>query len=227
MNIKKIKILILALVLSTNFSFSQNFKVGEKYYNSNSFENIHLKNKKYRYEYDAKVLANLLTYKIDSKIEKLKAVYYWIANNIKYDCKLFNEMNSEDEFYNDYFYTDSYWILKRKKTVCEGYAWLLNEMCNSIGINTLIIHGYSFDRSENLTTHAWNMVELEDGFYLVDVTWSAGFSDCERNEFTFAYNKKYFLMKPSEFIKEHYPNNSKYQLLKNEIKKEEFINSIK
>lgn len=47
------------------------------------------------------------------------------------------------------------------KTVCAGYSKAYSLLCNSVGVEAVILIGYN---------HAWNAIKLSDTWYLVDVT---------------------------------------------------------
>jgi transglutaminase/protease-like cytokinesis protein 3 len=72
------------------------------------------------------------------------------------------------------------------------------------------------------TNHAWNSIWLGDGWYLLDVTWGAGYIT-EDKEFVRFINDAYFLTEPEEFIKGHFPDDMQWQLLDHPISFDEFF----
>lgn len=50
--------------------------------------------------------------------------------------------------------------------VCESYSDTFMFLCKNYGVNTIIVTGTAGDEN-----HAWNMVEINDIWYGVDVTW--------------------------------------------------------
>lgn len=52
------------------------------------------------------------------------------------------------------------------KALCEGYAKAFAYLCQSIGVPCICVVG-----SGNGENHMWNMVQVEDKWYHVDVTW--------------------------------------------------------
>lgn len=62
--------------------------------------------------------------------------------------------------------TTLYSAVKKKKTVCQGYAELFSAMCRYAGIHNRMVIGYA--RGD----HSWNMVRLSNKWYYVDVTWN-------------------------------------------------------
>ena len=57
------------------------------------------------------------------------------------------------------------------------------------------------------------------------MTWAAGTYDDSTNSFSKNFNAQYFNANPIEFISNHFPDNSKWQLLDIPISKNEYINS--
>ena len=62
----------------------------------------------------------------------------------------------------------AYGALILGKAVCVGYAKTFQIIMNKLGIPTYYIVGLTNEK------HAWNMVEFEDGFYNVDLTFDDG-----------------------------------------------------
>lgn len=183
----------------------------------------------------------LLTYKLTSKlttdVEKFRAIYKWVCNNIRGDFKQHRQVSKNREkfknnptsyiLWNNQYKKKAFEKLRRhKKTMCTGYAYLIKEMCFLAGIRSIIIEGYGRTVSSNIDSleilnHSWNAVKLNKKWYLCDATWSSGYMD-ERNNFVKEYNDGYFLTKPELFSKNHFPKNKKW-LLNSKISKEEFV----
>lgn len=83
---------------------------------------------------------------------KEKAVHDALIDKITYD--LGAEMNQS-----------AYSAMVNNRTVCAGYARAFQYLLQQLGIPCYYCTGYA---GEN---HAWNIVELSDGYYNVDTTW--------------------------------------------------------
>ena len=132
---------------------------------------------------------------------KVEAIYEWLIRNVAYD----NQRKYRRE--NDTtLWQESYNVVVLKKAVCMGYAKTFREMCRLIGIKAFVIQGKP--KSPNGLVeregHAWNAVQLNNNWYLLDPTWDAGGVN---------YEKKYFLADPSLFIQNHWPQDPMWQLL--------------
>ena len=89
---------------------------------------------------------------LDSNYEKEKYVHDALASAVTYD--LTADMNQS-----------AYSALVNGKSVCAGYARAYQYLLQQLGIPCYYCTGYS---GGDL---AWNIVNLEDGYYNVDVTW--------------------------------------------------------
>ena len=59
----------------------------------------------------------------------------------------------------------AYGALIDHEAACAGYAKLFQIVMVKLGIPTYYITGISTE------DHAWNLIELDDGFYHIDLTW--------------------------------------------------------
>ncbi|WP_397446029.1 transglutaminase domain-containing protein [Polaribacter sp. R77954] len=171
-----------------------------------------------------------LTKDLKTDVEKFRAIYIWICNNVANDFGLYaaNERKrkrfAEDSLklqnWNSKFKKKLFKkLLKKKRTICTGYAYLLKEMCTTIGIESKMVNGFGRTAAVDFNTltmpnHTWNTVKLNNKWYLCDPTWSTGISFPEEGRFKFIYNDGYFLTEPKLFFYNHFPLESKYTLLK-------------
>lgn len=134
-------------------------------------------------------------------IEKVRSFYTWIIHHIDYDQRAYkkgarriNRSNME--------------ILKRKKAICYGYSSLFREMCRLEDIPCEIISGYARQSAEfdlNTINHAWNAVQIDSTWYLLDLTWESARKTTNAEAF--------FLASPVTFIHSHLPSEPMWQLL--------------
>ena len=183
------------------------------------------------------LLSHKLTANLSSEVEKFRAIYMWICQNIKGDHALDKKVNfTIRKLKNDSIarksWNDAYRkiafkkLVKQKKTMCTGYAYLLKTLCDYANIECVIINGYSRSVDANtkkldIVNHSWNAVKINNKWYLCDATWSSGYLD-EYSSFVTEYNDGYFLADPAIFNRNHYPINEKW-LLETPITKTRFI----
>lgn len=94
------------------------------------------------------------------------------------------------------FIRTAYGALVRGKSVCEGYARAFKAVMDELGIPCVLVQGYAL--SENgLEPHMWNYVEVDGGWYGVDVTWNDG-ENCPPDG--------YLLLGNADMKREHFPD---------------------
>ncbi len=178
------------------------------------------------------ILSYNLTHKLNTDVEKFRAIFYWVSNNINADDALNSKvLHKREKFKNDSL-SFLNWdkknkkkffkkLIKQKRTICTGYAYLIKELCFFANIECEIINGYGRTVDSNVETldlinHSWNAVKLNDKWYLCDATWANGYSD-SKGTFVKEYNDGYFLTEPDLFKKSHIPENQKWTLLLSQV----------
>jgi len=169
---------------------------------------------------ELKKLVKQITADAKTDRDKAEAFHDWIAKNIAYDTKAYlsgkiHEQNLEN-------------TLKTRRTLCSGFSELFTAMCDEVGIRSEVVEGYSrgygfdlFNREDPMVTnHAWNAVNLDGSWYLLDVTWDAGFMEGKR--FKLRYSTHYLFRKPEEMIFTHYPVKTYQQFLERPLNAYEF-----
>jgi len=172
--------------------------------------------------------------------EKVRAIFIWITNNIKYNTLELNPFRTPKTTWyrsrNDYLRKNRELELKKiqntlitKKALCGEYSLLLKELCSILGIKSVFIQGLTKtdvnDISSNrlVKDHAWNSVFVNNEWKLIDVTWASGYVHLQSKQFIKQFNDSYFFANPKEFILHHYPENNKWQLLDSPINKHTFF----
>lgn len=108
---------------------------------------------------------------IDKKIKQLDIEINKIVNEAKkieldYEKELYvHDKLSELITYGKIENQTVYDAIINKTAVCSGYSKAFQLIMMKLGIPTYYVTGYS---REN---HAWNLIELEDGLYNIDLTW--------------------------------------------------------
>lgn len=95
--------------------------------------------------------------------EKIKSVYELLIQEVEYD---------ESSSYNQTIQS----VFLEKRTVCMGYAKATQYLLNKMGIFCTLVTGTILDDFNS--SHAWNLVRIEDNYYYVDTTWgSPGYNE--------------------------------------------------
>lgn len=161
--------------------------------------------------------------------EKARAIFTWIALNVKYDLAAYGvnekpisfsyKTQEEKETKQRKFREDiAIKTLKTKKGVCEGYATLFMLVAEKAGLEAVFIPGTSKSHPAHIGAgpgvgdHAWNAVKIEGKWKLLDATWGAGTVSGVKPEFIFRFNDGYFFTDPSKFFLNHFPDDPKWLL---------------
>ncbi len=197
------------------------------------------------YQFKGKIdpikIANDLTKDLTTDIEKFRVIFRWISENIEYDVKLYLKTVSHDYDPRLWPKRSARWhkrlnrlytkhTIKKRATICEGYAWLLTTMCSVVDIPNEIVYGYA--RTEDHVigrpfrqNHAWNAVKINNKWYLTDPTWASGFVNPQFTRFTKDFDPIYFLVDPGTFIANHYPVDKSWMLQLQKPTLSEFFNA--
>ncbi|WP_207496483.1 transglutaminase domain-containing protein [Aridibaculum aurantiacum] len=175
------------------------------------------------------LLATRLTAHAKTDRQKVEAIFRWITDNIDYKVQptvISRRMPLRAAYSSD---ADtgalknvnervSEKVLQDKEAFCEGYARLFSTLCSYAGIRSEVVTGYvrnGIDRpAKNFrSNHSWNAVMIDSSWHLLDVTWASGYVTFGGNRFIRQYDDYYYLPKPEEFIRTHYPEDLQWTLL--------------
>ena len=169
-------------------------------------------------------LAAYLIEPAENDREKARAIFRWITENIDYNVEVFfkggtGATNSED-------------VLKSRKSVCYGYSDIFLSLAKEAGLETVRISGYGkgygYMPGKNFTgpsNHAWNAVKINGSWYLIDSTWGAGYVSGDK-KYVRKFDDHFFMTPPSQFIYDHFPLDTQWQLVDEPVSKQEFENLV-
>jgi transglutaminase/protease-like cytokinesis protein 3 len=183
-------------------------------------------------------LAEMINRDFKTNVDKARAVYRWVASNIKYDVDAYYSgvksvsysYSSPEEKRQKELELQKKQVeqtLKRKKAVCEGYSGLFQNLCDMVGVECVTILGYSktldkdIGRIPKSTDHAWNAIKIDNKWKLIDVTWGAGSVDYSKKAFIPKFTDIYFLTPPDLFFLKHFPEKKEWLLVNKSL--EDFI----
>ncbi len=184
-------------------------------------------------------LADRIEKDFDSDYDRARAIYSWIAFNIRYDYNAYlnpprvqgfsysseAEKQRKIKQLNDNLVQKAF---KSKKAVCEGFTALYQHLASLMGIKCEIIRGDSkisvrdIGRKTTSSNHAWNMVLIDKKWRLLDVTWGQGYYDSSKGRMVNDFNPAYFDTDPDYFFAKHFPDSGSY--LGNRLSKDDFLN---
>ena len=184
-------------------------------------------------------LAEKIETDFNSDYDKARAIYSWMAFNIKYDYSTFlNPPKSQGFSYsteaekqrkikalNDKMLQKAF---TSRIAVCEGFTALYQHLAELVGLKSEIIRGDSKTRLADIgrkttsSNHAWNIVLIDKKWRLVDVTWGQGYYDSNKGKMVNDFTPVYFDTNPDYFFAKHFPDSGSY--LGNKLSKEDFLN---
>jgi len=164
--------------------------------------------------------------------EKARAIFTWIALNVKYDLTAYNTLKNgagiaysykneqeklakEVQFRNDLATR----TLKTKKGVCQHYSSLFHALCDLTDIKCLDIPGTSKTSMTHIgklpvnSDHIWNAVKIGDSWKFIDVTWASGSVDGKTGRFVSRFNDGYFFTSPELFFLNHFPDDKRMLMI--------------
>ncbi len=141
---------------------------------------------------------------VSDPYERIKALHDFTATSLAYDADNLADGTIPSQKAAD--------VYAAKRAVCAGYARVMVELGKHTGDTIVYIVGHSRASGAELdgVGHAWNGVEIDGKWYLMDVTWDAG--TVAGRTFKPGYGTNYFLTPPDIFGIDHLPDDPKWQL---------------
>lgn len=177
-------------------------------------------------------LSYKLTSELTTDVERFRAIFKWVCSNIANDYSMYTRNMRKRRRYRNDSVKLAAWnnefkriafqkLLKKNRTICTGYAYLIKELANLANIECEIINGFARTSTINVETlhspnHSWNAVKLNDKWYLCDPTWASGIPNPTSYLFQFQFNDGFFLSNPNIFSINHHPVDEKWFLLATE-----------
>lgn len=216
-------------LLTSIFTFSQDFSKikskTEKYYNIKTAEE----------------LAKKITSDFSSEEEKVKAVFYWITDRIRYNLEEFYNPNRKTQTHFRYRSLEEKNLILQEiqnklvtktlltqKGVCEGYAQTFSKICDLLNIENEIIKGYvrtnfnDINKPISLPNHAWNAVKINNKWLYIDTTWAAGL--VLNGKWQKKFIPYYYDIPTEKYFKTHYPEKTIWKLRVGRKEKADFYN---
>ena len=123
---------------------------------------------------DLQILSDEICKNAENDYEKVRAITYWVAENIFY-----NHVAADSEVNADIISLE--YVLKTKTATCAGYSNMFSALCNMQGIYCVNLRGGTHDKmltAEYLMSvpvnHEWNAAMVDGEWIFVDTTWMSG-----------------------------------------------------
>lgn len=143
----------------------------------------------------------------ESDYEKALYVHDYLVKECEYDYNnyILGETKGE-EYVNQLVYT-AYGCLVDKNCVCAGYANAYSLIMKELGIECGVISGVGYN-SLGVGGHAWNYINLDEEYYLVDVTWDDPIH--EGDYVSEEISHKYFCITSEKMNEDHKPDSDQF-----------------
>jgi transglutaminase/protease-like cytokinesis protein 3 len=172
-------------------------------------------------------------------LQKVRAIFRWIAENIAYKTlsrykrvspvrSLHYEAEDDTGALKPLNIRVAENVLRKREAVCDGYSRLFKALCDAAGIRSEIIIGFARGNNRGgikfRSNHSWNAVFIDSSWHLLDVTWASGFISFG-GDYNKHFDEHYFLTPPDLFIQDHFPEDLQWTLLPNPPTLREFHHS--
>lgn len=173
-------------------------------------------------------LAALINNDFEAEADKARAIYSWIALNVRFDTKTYfakkkkskrlkykdavdraNKIRKEEIKLEDR-------ALRENIAVPEGYAQLYKRVCDLTGVYGYILKGTSKVKLSDIglkpgrLNYSWNVVQIGKDWFFVDASMGAGIVDYTEKKFRPYFNDKYFFTPPDKFFLNHFPKDKEW-----------------
>lgn len=93
-------------------------------------------------------------------------------------------------------------IIKRS-SVCEGIAKSFKLICDSLGVASIVVDGWTKPEDVSRKTHSWNCVNINGVWYNMDVTWDLKSKTIPNSSIP---EYRYFCRSDSSMARNHFPS---------------------
>ncbi|XP_064097723.1 uncharacterized protein LOC135209071 [Macrobrachium nipponense] len=173
---------------------------------------------------DSSELVRYLCLPATDDLERLRAIFRWVTENISFDWKYVDESQTVDE------------ILESRAGVSKDYVVIMVELCHLAGIRVKKIQGFARPHDFRIGTvfvpdndplHTWSAVFLFGSWRLISLFFFPGHMDAH-GKYHRHLKEHYFLTDPDQMIFTHFPYHNmeldydRWQLLDRPLTLEEF-----
>jgi transglutaminase/protease-like cytokinesis protein 3 len=193
--------------------------------NSQNLENVDQIVSSYPSYNSVEDLAIRINNDFTTEIEKVKAIYTWLATNINYkdtigfvvtppNFKVYTDLDDMKRRLEKEHNKLVIKTLKTKKAICKGYALTFKKVCDILNIKNELIKGYVKVNPHKIAhipkekNHVWNLVTIKNRSIILDVTFGSGFSN--NGKWETKLDNFYFDIKKEDINLTHYPSEKKW-----------------
>ena len=163
--------------------------------------------------FNVAVIADTITEKFADNEKKVRAIFYWIANNIQLDPKGTRQNDDKNILPEK--------VIALRKATPLGFSLLVQEMCSAANIRCLSVDGYvksfasEINEAADEKNYSWNVIQLgqsPETWYYLDAARASGYLDKKSNVYTKQFTSEYFFADKKLFNLVYFPDNGAWQL---------------
>ena len=115
------------------------------------------------------VLTNIVSENM-TQAQRAQAIYEWIMWQTTYDYEVSEITNISEAIKQPAYYLEG--VFDYGFAVCDGIAKTMSLLCNMVDISCVRVVGEAYGTM--VSRHAWNKVQIDGKWYIVDATWGDG-----------------------------------------------------
>lgn len=163
-------------------------------------------------ETSPEAVARYIAARTTDPFQRVKALHDWVVTRLRYDHASVKGPRKPQ---------DARSVFDGRTGVCEGYARLLVELGKHSGDRIVYVTGEVREEHGELAPvgHAWNAVQLQGAWYLMDATWDDPTMDGGGD----AYRTDYLFIPPSLAGLDHFPDDARWQLREDRLSRAQFL----
>lgn len=167
-------------------------------------------------------LVRKLTLKCKTDLQKVRSIFRWIT------AKDLNKMKFSESITSN----TPMGLLRGIKTGTESYHILFKRLCSYVGIHCEIINGVSKGVGykpgsrfrDSRFRNQWTAVWIKDSWRFINCNWGARHvKQLDDQQLTYKIDEFYFLTDPEDHIRQHFPDDAKWQLLRKAFTIDDFV----
>jgi transglutaminase-like putative cysteine protease len=160
-------------------------------------------------------LADAIRTRVADPFERVKALHDWIVTRLRYDHESVTGKRRSQS---------ASAVFESRLGVCEGYARLLKELGRLTGDRIAYVTGDVREEHGGVMPvgHAWNTVEIQGSWYIVDATWDDP-SDASGRGDEDNYETTYLFIPPELAGLDHFPDDRRWQLRPEPLARAQFL----
>lgn len=163
-------------------------------------------------ETSPEAVGRYISARVTDPFQRVKALHDWVVTRLRYDHASLTGTRKPQ---------DARSVFDSRTGVCEGYARLLVELGKHTDTRIVYVTGDVRNDDGSLAPigHAWNAVEVQGAWYVMDATWD----DATMSDGSESYSTDYLFIPPEVAGLDHFPDEARWQLRSTPLSRAAFL----